>query len=88
VVRLAGLLDALSVGVAARLFDALVDERAPRVMLDLAALRLVDGRGVGTIVRFVKRLRQLGGSVRIVGVREQPLMLFKLMRLDALLAPP
>lgn len=85
VIRLEGLLDALSVGDTAPLFDALPRLPATEVRLDLSSLRMIDGRGVGAIVSLAKRLRSQGSQLRVVGARDQPLALLRLMRLEVLL---
>ena len=85
VIRLEGLLDALSVGDAASLFGSLPRRPALAVRLDLSSLRLLDGRGVAAIMALSKRLRETGGRLCVVGAREQPLVLLRLMRLDGLM---
>jgi anti-sigma B factor antagonist len=77
-----GTLDALTAPDLRGVVDALVNERRRLVTLDLASLRLIDSSGVGVIVSLFKRLRAQGGDVRITGLRDQPLAIFKLLRLD------
>jgi anti-sigma B factor antagonist len=62
--------------------DALVEERREHVVVDLSDLRLIDSSGVGALVSLYKRVRANGGSVRFTGVTAQPLVIFKLLRLD------
>jgi anti-sigma B factor antagonist len=45
-------------------------------------LRLIDSSGVGVLVSLYKRVRANGGDVRFAGVTAQPLVIFKLLRLD------
>ena len=52
------------------------------VTVDLSDLRLNDSSGVGAMVSLYKRIRANGGEVRFVGVTAQPLVIFKLLRLD------
>ena len=62
--------------------DEIVNEARKEVTLDLSALRLIDSSGVGVIVSLFKRVRAHGGQVRIVGLRDQPRAIFRLLRLD------
>jgi anti-sigma B factor antagonist len=86
VLRLQGVLDALSCPELRRVLDALVEERKPAVTVDLSKLRLIDSSGVGAMVSLYKRVRANGGEVRFVGATAQPLVIFKLLRLDRALA--
>jgi anti-sigma B factor antagonist len=81
--KIEGELDANTAPELRPVLDALVSERRPRVIVDLSSLRLIDSSGVGALVSLYKRLRAAGGDVQISGVRDQPLAIFKLLRLDA-----
>src|SRR5436189_6313585 len=82
VLRVRGELDALSCPELRPVLDALVDEKKQAVTVDLSELRLIDSSGVGALVSLYKRVRANGGEVRFVGVTAQPLVIFKLLRLD------
>ena len=82
VLRVHGELDALSCPELRPVLDALVEKRKPAVTVDLSELRLIDSSGVGAMVSLYKRVRANGGEVRFVGVTAQPLVIFKLLRLD------
>ena len=43
---------------------------------------MVDSSGVGAIVSLYKRVRGAGGEVVVAGLRDQPLAIFRLLRLD------
>jgi anti-sigma B factor antagonist len=77
-----GELDALSASELRPLLDRVVEERRMDVTVDLSQLRLVDSSGVGALVSLYKRVRAAGGHVEFVGVTSQPLVIFKLLRLD------
>jgi anti-sigma B factor antagonist len=81
-VRIRGELDALSVPELRPLIDGVVDDDRREVTVDLSQLRLVDSSGVGALVSLYKRVRAAGGKVTFVGVTDQPLVIFKLLRLD------
>jgi anti-sigma B factor antagonist len=80
--RIRGELDALSAPELRPVLDGLVAERHVDVVVDLSELRLIDSSGVGALVSLYKRVRQYGGTVRFAGVTAQPLVIFKLLRLD------
>ena len=82
VLHIAGTLDTLSRPALMPVLDALVEAAPPTVRVDLSELRLIDGSGVAALVSLFKRFRAKGGLVRFVGVKAQPLVLFKLLRLD------
>lgn len=77
-----GELDALSAGELRPLLDSVVAEGRRDVTVDLAQLRLVDSSGVGALVSLYKRVRAGGGQVVFINVGSQPLVIFKLLRLD------
>jgi anti-sigma B factor antagonist len=82
VLRISGSLDALSTPELRPTIDAMVAEKRPKITVDLNDLRLIDSSGVGAIVSLYKRMRALGAKVEVVGLRDQPLAIFRLLRLD------
>lgn len=77
-----GTLDAVTAPELRPVLDALVAENRKKIVVDLASLRLIDSSGVGVLVSLFKRVRAYGGEVNLVGLRDQPLAIFKLLRLD------
>ena len=82
VLRVRGELDALSCPDLRAVLDTLAAQEKCVVTVDLSELRLIDSSGVGLIVSLYKRVRANGGQVKFVGVTAQPLVIFKLLRLD------
>jgi anti-sigma B factor antagonist len=82
VLRISGSLDALSTPDLRPVIDELVTEKRPVVTVDLSELRLIDSSGVGAIVSLYKRMRAVGCRVDVVGLKDQPLAIFRLLRLD------
>jgi anti-sigma B factor antagonist len=80
--RLSGELDAMSCPELRPVIDSLVSDGPDSVTVDLSQLELIDSSGVGAMVSLYKRVRANGGSVKFVGVSNQPLVIFKLLRLD------
>jgi anti-sigma B factor antagonist len=62
--------------------EKLLARKPPKVEVDLSALRMLDSSGVGALVSLYKRVRAQGGEVVMVGLRDQPLAIFRLLRLD------
>ena len=83
--RIVGELDAVTIPDLRPSIDALVAERQPRIIVDVSGLRLIDSSGVGALVFLYKKAKEYGGVVTVHGLRDQPLSIFKLLRLDRLL---
>jgi anti-sigma B factor antagonist len=82
ILRISGSLDALSTPELRPTIEALVAEKRTAVTVDLSELRIIDSSGVGAIVSLYKRMRAVGAKVEVVGLRDQPLAIFRLLRLD------
>jgi len=82
VLEIDGTLDAVTAPELRAVLDQLVNDRRKSVTLELSSLRLIDSSGVGVIVSLFKRIRANGGQVKIVGLRDQPRAIFRLLRLD------
>lgn len=85
VLRIEGELDALSVVDLRPVISGIGDKRPPHVVVDLSRLRLIDSSGVGAIVALFKVVRAYGGALEVVGVRDQPLAILRLLHLDRVL---
>ena len=62
--------------------DKLIEEKRREVVVDLEELDLIDSSGVAAIVALYKRSRAQGGKVIVTGARDQPLAIFRLLRMD------
>jgi len=82
VLQLKGNLDALTATDLRPMIDELVASRKTQVVFDLGGLTLIDSSGVGAIVSLFKRVRLLGGNVKIACLTNQPKEIFRLLRLD------
>jgi anti-sigma B factor antagonist len=80
--RVEGSLDALTVAEMRPTIEGIIGLQLKEVAVDLSALTLIDSSGVGAIVSLYKRMREAGGQVKIKGLRDQPLAVFKLLGLD------
>lgn len=77
-----GSLDINSAPALAEEIDRIVGGKPAKVECDLSGLDLIDSSGVAALVKLYKAVRAVGGSVAIVGARDQPLAIFKLLRMD------
>ena len=68
--------------------ETIVAAKPERVEIDLAQLRMIDSSGVGAIVSLYKQVRAQGGTVVVTGLRDQPLAIFRLLRLDRVMVGP
>lgn len=62
--------------------DRIIASKPGKVEVDLSSLDLIDSSGVAALVKLYKGVRGAGGSVSISGARDQPLAIFKLLRMD------
>jgi anti-sigma B factor antagonist len=77
-----GALDALTAADIRPIFDKVVADRCRHVTLDASQLTMLDSSGVGAIVSLYKRLKADGGQFRLIGAKDQPLAVLKLLKLD------
>ena len=77
-----GSLDINSAPALAEEIDKIVAARPTKVVVDLAMLDLIDSSGVAALVKLYKGVRNAGGAMTISGARDQPLAIFKLLKMD------
>lgn len=81
-VTVRGSLDINTAAQLAEEIDKIVAEKVKTVAVDLSQLDLIDSSGVAALVKLYKGVRSAGGNVTITGARDQPLAIFKLLRMD------
>jgi anti-sigma B factor antagonist len=77
-----GSLDINTAPALAEEIDKIVAGKPPKVECDISALDLIDSSGVAALVKLYKGVRSHGGAIAITGARDQPLAIFKLLRMD------
>jgi anti-sigma B factor antagonist len=77
-----GSLDINTASQLAEEIDRILAGRPGSVLVDLSALDLIDSSGVAALVKLYKGVRAGGGAITITGARDQPLSIFKLLRMD------
>jgi anti-sigma B factor antagonist len=80
--RIDGKLDVTTVPELEPTLARLVARQPWQVELELSRLRMLDTVGLGALIRFYKRLRMGGCTFTVTGLRDQPLAVFRLLRLD------
>jgi anti-sigma B factor antagonist len=68
--------------------NALIANGARHITLDFDAVSFVDSSGLGVLVGAYKRLREDGGSIRIVGAQPSVRKVFEITGLEAALLQP
>ena len=81
-VRVMGSLDINTAPQLAEEIDKLVAGKPKQVTVDLSGLDLIDSSGVAALVKLYKGVRGAGGAIAMTGARDQPLAIFKLLRMD------
>src|SRR3954470_16351922 len=77
-----GSLDINSAPALSEEIDRIVASRPTKVIVDLSMLDLIDSSGVAALVKLYKGVRNTNGLMTISGARDQPLAIFKLLRMD------
>ncbi|MBA3817285.1 MAG: STAS domain-containing protein [Deltaproteobacteria bacterium] len=77
-----GSLDINTAPALAEEIDRIIAAKPGKVLVDLGPLDLIDSSGVAALVKLYKGVRGTGGAVNISGARDQPLAIFKLLRMD------
>jgi anti-sigma B factor antagonist len=62
--------------------DAVLQSKPVKVVVDLTGLDIIDSSGVAVLVKLYKGVRNVGGTLEVTGARDQPLAIFKLLRMD------
>ena len=62
--------------------DKIIGGKPTKVVCDLSGLDLIDSSGVAALVKLYKGVRSTGAEITIVNARDQPLAIFKLLRMD------
>jgi anti-sigma B factor antagonist len=71
-----GDLDVYTVGSLRDALGKMIEEKTPKVVVDLDGVPFMDSSGLGALMGGVRRLREAGGDLAIACTREQHLKLF------------
>ena len=66
------------------LIQAALDQGARRILVDFSETGYIDSSGLGALVSISKRVREVGGELRLSGLNDDLRSLFELTKLDTL----
>ncbi len=87
VVETIGEIDVHTAGELRTILMALADEGRTHIVIDFAEVRFCDAAGLGALVAVNNRVRDAGGSLRLVRVRPAQRRIIRVARLDQLFRP-
>jgi anti-sigma B factor antagonist len=59
-----------------------IDEGCTRIVVDLEGVDFIDSSGLGVLVSGLRRVKENGGSIRLICTREPILKVFRITGLD------
>jgi anti-sigma B factor antagonist len=62
--------------------DSVAAEGAREVVIDFRDVPFIDSSGVGEVLRFFKRMRELGGDIALINPNQKLRDLFSMYRFD------
>jgi len=65
--------------------DEIIRQNEKWVIFDLSGVTFVDSAGIGTIVRSLTRLKELGGTLRLTGVKGMVEGVLKITRITSII---
>ncbi|HEY4176075.1 MAG TPA: STAS domain-containing protein [Kofleriaceae bacterium] len=82
VLTVRGSLDINTAPALAEEIDKIIEAKPDKITVDLSTLELIDSSGVAALVKLYKGIRSTGGNIGFSGAKDQPLAIFKLLRMD------
>jgi anti-sigma B factor antagonist len=82
VLTLEGRFDAHTVPAANKWLEEVTTKLPPQVVVNMEDVNFVDSAGLATLVKGMKRSRELGGNLVIFGLQQPVRIIFELTRLD------
>ncbi|MDO8525863.1 MAG: STAS domain-containing protein [Candidatus Omnitrophota bacterium] len=67
-----------------KIFDKLISQKTPRIVIELSKVAYVDSSGLATLVGILKNMRSYGGKMRLSGMSPKIRSLFEITKLDKL----
>jgi anti-sigma B factor antagonist len=61
-----------------------LDERSPRLVVDLTSVSFIDSSGLATLIEALQAVRKYGGSLRLCGLSTNVKNLFRLSNLTSI----
>ncbi|MDD5136258.1 MAG: STAS domain-containing protein [Candidatus Omnitrophica bacterium] len=82
--RMEGEIDISSSPDIKKVFDKLIAQKTPKIIVDLVSVSYVDSSGLATLVGILKNMRSYGGKMKLVGMSSKIKSLFEITKLDKL----
>ena len=67
-----------------KVFDKLISQKTPKIVIELSKVTYVDSSGLATLVGILKNMRSYGGKMRLAGMLPKVKSLFEITKLDKL----
>jgi len=67
-----------------KIFDKLISQKTPKIVIELSKVTYVDSSGLATLVGILKNMRSYGGKMRLSGLTPKVKSLFEITKLDKL----
>ena len=65
-------------------FNSIVEKRPQEVIIDISGLKSITSSGIGKIVLLYKNLHEKNTRLKIIGVNDTIMQIFKIVKLDKL----
>jgi anti-sigma B factor antagonist len=62
--------------------DPLIEQKLPRVLIDLTGVSYIDSSGIAVLIDAMQRIHAHGGQLALFGMRENVRGVFEIARLD------
>lgn len=82
--RVDGEIDIASAPELKKIFDKLISQKTPKILIELSKVTYVDSSGLATLVGILKNMRSYGGKMRLAGLSPKIKSLFEITKLDKL----
>ena len=66
-------------------FNSILQKEPNSIIIDMSELKSISSSGIGKIVMLYKQMNKKGGKIKIVGVNDTILQIFKIVKLDNLM---
>jgi anti-sigma B factor antagonist len=84
ILTLRGRLDAPVAGLVKERLQALIDEGAARVVVNLNGVEFLDSSGLGVLVSTLRRIKEKKGEIKLAGLRPEVRSIFDITRVARL----
>lgn len=65
-----------------RKLNPLIDQKTPRILVDLSGVSYIDSSGLAIFIEAMQRIHSYGGKLALFGIQESVRSIFSIARLD------